>query len=350
MHSADSRAPASKNLAHLVLGAGGTRAILAPCGSILGFQLAEIDWKSIGAVSGGANVGILLASGYTPTQLVQFALQVNFDGKVVRKAGAVETLWSLFMKHHYERAENRNGTGILDMKQVEEYIDSLVPAWPEKFWTVAVVDNDDIVVFKKDGIFEYKNGKCIKLASDPGKPGFAVHASCAIPGLVQPPVLAGRHLYDGAFSKYGVCPVGISTELFGHNSSTVAGVCVGEDSFPGLKGAVHNFWKELWGVPQDNSWGPHSKGVVGIHPRITHIHSLSFKLSSDEKWLAILEGFNTTVMTLAKHGLLTGERLERAKVMMTELPSAKNAIIGGVDEKQIFGAKVERVFSKHGLI
>lgn len=350
MHSADSRAVASKNPAHLVLGAGGTRAILAPCGSILGFKLAEIDWESIGAASGGANVGILLASGYSATQLIQFALQVNFDGKVIRKGGAAESLWAVLMKHYYERPQNRQGTGILDMKAVEEYIDTLVPTWPEKFWTVAVVDNDDIVVFKKDGIFEYKNGKVIKLASDPGKPGFAVHASCAIPGLVIPPALNGRALYDGAFSKYGVCPVGISTEIFGHKPSTVAGVCVGEDSFPGVRGAVHNLWKEFWGVPQDNSWGPHSQGVVGIHPRITHIHSLSFKLSSDEKWLAILEGFNATVNSLAKHGILTGDKLAKAKELMKELPSTKNAIIGGVDEKQIFGAKAERVFSKHGLI
>lgn len=336
--------------AHYVISAGGSRAILAGCGSIFASQLAGIDWQSIGGVSGGSIPAILLAAGIPPARLLKYALELDFRDKCVTTAGKVETLLAVLMKEYHEHPENRTGYGVMETDKLAEFIDSLVPVWPDKFWTMAV-DGEDQIVFKKDGIYRYDvAGNCTKLADNPGSPGFAIQATCAIPGITKPPKFNGVHLYDGAYSKHGMCPVGVPVAHWGIDPSTVVGVSVGEDYTKGFAGWLRGLWKWVWGIKPDESWGPHSAGVIDVHAHVQHIHALMFDLSADQKWLAILEGFSATVHALAARGILKGERLQQAQVLLFSLPDLKRAVLAELGKPQLLAERAVKSFTQAGLL
>ena len=350
MKALPDRDASGRFLAHYVISAGGSRAILAGCGSIFAAHMAGIEWESIGGVSGGSIPAILLAAGVPPARLLQIALDVDFRSKCVQTAGKLETLLAVLMKEYHEHPGNRTGYGVLETDKLAEFIDELVPVWPEKFWTMAV-DGHSQIVFKKDGIYKYDvDGTCTKLADDPGKPGFAIQATCAIPGVTKAPKLNGVHLYDGAYSRHGMCPVGVPIEHWKVAPHKIVGVCVGEDMVHGVAGFFRNIWKWIWGTSGDTSWGPHTEGVIEVHPHIDHIHALRFDLSADEKWLAILEGFAETVHSLAGRGLLKGEKLHEALTLLSSLPNLQNAVLAELGKPQVLSEAAEKSFSRHGLI
>jgi len=337
-------------LAHYLISAGGSRAILAGCGSVFACHLAGLEFESIGGVSGGSLPAVLYASGMSTARLLECALDVDFRDKCVSTAGKWETMLAIIMKEYHEHPENRNAYGVMETGKLAEYIDALVPTWPEKFWTMAV-DGDKQIVFNKKGIFEYAaDGKCTQLASDPGKVGFAIQATCAIPGITKPPRLGKRYLYDGAFSKYGICPVGLPIAHFGIKPWQIIGMSVGEDKIKGMIGFVRKLWQKAWGIKPDTSWGSHTEGVLDIHPMVEHIHALRFDLSSDEKWLAILDGFNKTVLELAAAGLLKGEKLHKALILLSSLPKLKDAVFAEIGKPQLLAEKAEQCFIEHGLL
>lgn len=336
--------------AHYVISAGGSRAILAGCGSIFASQLAGVDWNSIGGVSGGSIPAILLAAGFSPAQLLKYALELDFREKCVATAGKLKTLLAVLLKEYHEHPQNRTGFGVMETDKLAEFIDELVPVWPEKFWTMAV-DGTSQIVFKKDGIFRYDiDGTCTKLSDNPGKPGFAIQATCAIPGITKAPKLDGVHLYDGAYTHHGICPVGVPIERWGADPKTVIGVCVGEDMMDGIAGYLRRFWKWIWRIQPDNSWGPHAAGAIEIHPHIDHIHALRFDLSADEKWLAVLEGFAETVEAYAANGILKGEQLKTARAVLAALPDLSKAETPGLGYPQRLSCQAEKVFKEHGLL
>ncbi len=336
--------------AHYVISAGGSRAILAGCGSIFACQLAGVEWESIGGVSGGSIPAILLAAGIPPAKLLEYALEIDFKEKCVTTASKLETLLAVLSKEYHEHPENRTGYGVMETDKLGEFIDSVVPVWPDKFWTMAV-DGHSQIVFKKDGIFRYDvDGKCTKLSDNPGSPGFAIRATCTIPGITKAPSFRGTHLYDGAFSRHGLCPVGVPIEHWGVAPETIVGVCVGEDLMKGFTGMLRRFWKWVWGVKPDTSWGPHTEGVIDVHPHIEHIHALRFDLSADEKWLAVLEGFSTTVHALASRGVLKGERLHKALSLLASLPDLKSAVLAANGQEQKLANLATAHFESHGLL
>lgn len=337
-------------LAHYVISAGGSRAILAGCGSIFACQMAGINWDSIGGVSGGSIPAVLLAAGISPARLLQIALDIDFRSKCVNTAGKLETVLAILAKEYHEHPGNRTGYGVMETDKLAQFIDDLVPVWPEKFWTMAV-DGESQVVFKKDGIYKYDvDGKCTKLSDDPGKPGFAIQATCAIPGVTKAPKLNGVHLYDGAYSRHGMCPVGVPIEHWGVKPSNIVGVCVGEDLATGIGGFLKRIWQWIWGTKPDTSWGPQTDGVIEVHPHIDHIHALRFDLSADEKWLAILEGFAETVHALAGRGLLKGEKLHEALTLLSSLPNLQDAVLAELGKPQVLSEQAKEAFAKHGLI
>lgn len=350
MKALHGREASGGSVAHYVISAGGSRAILAGCGSIFASQIAGIEWSTIGGVSGGSIPAVLLASGLPPAKLLELALKIDFREMCVNTAGRWETLLAILLKEYHENPKNRTGYGVMETDKLGQFIDTLVPVWPDKFWTMAV-DGDDQIVFKKDGIFRYDaKGRCTKLASDPGSTGFAVRATCTIPGVTKAPKFMGRYIFDGAFSKYGMCPVGLPIEHFGHNPEEVVGLCVGEDMETGFPGMLRRFWKWIWGIGPDTSWSKGTEGVIDVHPHIDHIHALRFDLSSDEKWLAVLEGFNETVKVYAARGLLKGERLHKALSIMSSLPNLKKAVLAEIGKPQLLTQQAEKSFAEHGLL
>lgn len=337
-------------LEHFVISAGGSRAILAGCGSVFACQMAGIDFASIGGVSGGSIPAVLLASGMTPAQLLQCALAVDFRQMCVSTAGKLETLVALLSKEYHEYPENRTAYGVMETDKLGAYIDSLVPVWPEKFWTMAV-DGHKQIVFRKDGIFEIgEDGSWTQLASEPGKVGFAIQATCAIPGITKPPKFGDRYLYDGAFSHFGMCPVALPMRHFGVKRTSIVGMSVGVDRIGGVSGLLHRLWKWLWGHAADTSWGSHTDGVLDIHPKVSHIHGLMFELSADQKWLAVIDGFRHTILELAAAGVLKGEQLHKALVMLSDLPTHENAVIAEIGKAQLLAEHAERSFTEHGLL
>lgn len=350
MNALPGRTETGSSVAHYVISAGGSRAILAGCGSIFASEIAGIDWQTIGGVSGGSIPAVLLASGMKPAQLLELALKIDFRQMCVSTAGTWETLLAILLKEYHENPKNRTGYGVMETDKLGQFIDTLVPVWPEKFWTMAV-DGDDQIVFRKDGIFRYdKNGKCTQLASDPGSTGFAVRATCTIPGITKAPKFMGKYIFDGAFSRFGLCPVGLPIEFYGTRPDSIVGVCVGEDLDKGFSGMLRNAWKWFWGVGPDPSWSERTAGVIDVHPHIDHIHALRFELSSDEKWLAVLEGFSETVKVYAERGVLKGERLHKALSVMSSLPNLKRAVLAASHKPQLLTQQAERTFAEHGLL
>lgn len=337
-------------LAHLVISSGGSRAILAGCGSIFACDMAGIKWQSIGGVSGGSIPAVLHASGLKPAALLQSALNVDFRELCSWTAGRFETVLALLLKEYYEHPHNRSAYGVMEIDKLGAFVDALVPTWPDKFWTMAV-DGYSQILFNKDGIFEFsKKGRCTRLADKPARVGFAIQATCAIPGVTKPPKLGERLLFDGAFSKYGMCPVGVPIHHFGVDPSKVIGLCVGEDMSKGLAGLLRKAWKWLWAIKPDPSWGPHSAGVIDIHPHIDHIHALSFDLSADQKWLVVLQGFVSSIRKFALHGLLQGEALNKAQLLLKELPSLKRPVLAPLGQPQKLALHAENCFSRYQLI
>ncbi len=336
-------------LAHYVLSAGGSRAILAGCGSALACHMAGLEYASIGGVSGGSLPAILLAAGMKPADFLRIALDVDFREMCENKAGKFESLLAILMKEYHEHPENRTGYGIYDTDKLGKYIESHVTSWPDKFWTMAV-DGHTQILFSKDGVFEKgSDGRWIQLSNQPAPIGLAIQATCAIPGLMKPTVYQGRHLYDGAFTKDGICPVRVPVSFFGAKYHEVIGCSTGEDIIPGFTGKFLRWWKWFWKIQPDTSWGVDTADVIDIRPGVHHIHALRFDLSRDEKWLAIIDGFSSTIHELADHGLLTGQRHKDALELLSALPSMKGKELAKIDQRQVLTERAEHHFARHGL-
>ena len=346
----------------LYISAGGVTAVLSGVGFQLAACLAGIrKWKRVHGVSGGSIIASVAACGHTPQTLLHLALNLQFGEYVNVKEGALCAPYynplSFTRPAGYNDPDWRECPwyGLMGTHGVGECIVGyaeqmgMKEAWPKDFTTMATTRYGDPVVFHEKGVFMVRDGKEIVLSDKPAPLPLAVRASCTIGGVMVPLTYQGNVLFDGGLSRDGFCPVGIPIRHLGSNPKKMIAVRVNEVHPTTFIGRVHRAVRWLWWVQPDFHWGPETAGVIEIHPPIQHVATLSFGISRDEKWLAILLAFQESLQALALAGLLHGEALERAQSLMHDLGYWRDFLPGGVGRVQRLSAKAENVFASYGL-
>lgn len=298
---------------HLVCGSGGSRAILACGGAILGLHRAGFnDWRSIGGISGGSIPSLFLAHGYTPEELVKLSIEIDFSSLLTRRKNIILTFLAFLLKDRL--AQTRPRTSVLTSEKMSTFIEERVPVWPENYWTMAVAGKTQ-VFFTSKGVFQYLRDGCTRQLSDKPAPlGLAVRASCAVPGIIGAVQYRGLYLFDGALSWDGQTPIGAVVRHYQASPKDVVAVDVG-DRKGSMTDMTHRFWRVLCG---DNCVWPEDElepefwrdqGAVLMTPAVNQFASLQFKLTSAQKWDAVRSGYTAAVTGLWKSRLIDKDKL-----------------------------------------
>lgn len=309
---------------HIVCGAGGSRAILASAGALMACKIAGIsEWQTIGGISGGSIPAVAMAAGIDPRDIMQLTVDVDFSSLVPRSASPLSTIIAFILKDRFEYTRPKKG--VLNSENLGKFIDSLVPEWPKNFWTMAVVARTQIL-FTQDGVYQYlRNGQRRVLSTTPAPVGLAIRATCAIPGIIDAVPYHGRHLFDGALSWDGQCPVGITQRHFGADPKDIIACDVGEEKSR-LAPFARVFWSLLCGGHCVDHTGVKTaipEKVTMIKPHIWSVRSLQFTPTADQKWQAVHSGFQEAVVQLSRAGLLTGDKLYQALDIASDLNALK---------------------------
>lgn len=298
---------------HMVCGSGGSRAILASAGFIYGLHKCGIsDFGTIGGVSGGSIPTVMYASGMKPGKMVQMAVDIDFSSMLSRRGSILQMFMAFLLKERLAQTRPRNA--VLGSEKLESFIDSIVPVWPEKYWTMAVAGKTQ-VIFTSKGVFQYlHDGSMRKLSDKPAPLGLAVCASCAVPGIIEPKYWNDIYLFDGALSWDGQCPIGVVVRDLGVQPNQIVACDVGDRDSGGMSEFVNNFWRLFCGKncvwPADERdpeiWA--AQGSMVVTPRIDKFASLQFTLTPEQKWGAVMAGFAATITWLWKAG-----RIDNAK-------------------------------------
>ena len=223
--------------------------------------------------------------------------------------------------------------------------------WPAGYTCMATTNDGSQVLFKDDGVyFITPDDKMTKLSEKPAPLWLAVRASSAIPVIMTAIEYEGHLLFDGAMSRDGLCPVPVVIRHFGVAPKKVIACRAGEDSNHFIFGPSQRAVRKIWGIQPNYHWGPEGTGVIEFRPQIDHLHALKFKLSADEKWLAILIAFHACLESLAFNGLLSGEKLREANALVADLGYWRDVRPAPHGSPQLLAPRAEKVFREHGLI
>lgn len=334
----------------LLIGSGGSRAILAGAGAILACHAAGLNkFKHIGGASGGSIPSSLLATGIHPVQLVHLAVETNFSDLITRHASVWKVVLTYFLKDNFYLLV-RPRKGLFSSYLLGKFIDLHVPNWPESFWTVAAAGSSQIV-FTANGVYEYRlNGTRRCITTDPPSVGTAVRATSAIPGVFDCVKYRGFHLFDGALSIDGRTPVGPLTRHMGAKNERIICVDVGEGTVERPL-VMFLIWKVFWRIvcgkhcPIEGQTPVNSDGTILVKPEIDEFDSLEFSLEPDQKWAGVMAGFTATALSLKEANLLTGPRLEQAMIIV----SAYEEIKASSTKPGERAARTQAMLAHHGL-
>lgn len=344
---------------YLTVSSGGAASVLGGLGAVLGCSAAGINkFRMIGGVSGGSIISSLAAVGTPINQLLHLGLNLSFTEMV--------TLWSdvfnLFNPAAYVRriktgrhtnvwrCTGLHGTEPLAQFLRKQYEANGHSGWPQQYWTMATTKEGAPIVFTANGVHLIKlNGTIEKLADSPPALERAVQMSSTIPGVIAAQRCYGRFIFDGALSRYGICPVGLQIQHFGTDPRKIIACHIGDDSKDPLIGRFHSVCRFSWGVDPRRNWGEETAGVIEFRPNIEHVHTLKFHLSRDEKWLAILIGFEACVSRLAFEGILTGAYLKKTQDIMRDLGYWRNAVPAEMGKPQPIADRAEACLREHGF-
>lgn len=335
---------------NLVCGAGGSRAILGVTGALVASHALKFeDWRTIGGVSGGSIPSLMLAAGYSPQEIARLVIEIDFNSKLTPKTHLLGLWWAFFLKECAWK--RRTNEGVLTSEKLGSFVDELVPTWPEKYWTVAVA-GDRQLLFNSKGVFEYKSGQPQKQISDrPAPVGLAIRATCAVPGVISAISYNGLHLLDGALADEGRCPVGVVKEQLGGAHGSIVAIDVGEGTQEALS-REHWFFKALRRLVCGPCCDPDpndpvdSDGVLVITPDASAVQSLEFKLSPDQKWQALMSGFIATVNSLAATGWIDPQFVAQGRSIVETFHNIERT---STQPGQL-AAGIQALFTKKGLI
>lgn len=359
----------------LTISSGGAAAVLGGTGAVVGAQLAGLhSWRRLGGVSGGSLVSAMVASGLDSNELLRLATESRFAAYLTASHGLVGFLPRMFgwkfgaPEHNRPHQANCRWNGLFGSDNLGLLVEKVImdrgdkqaglfcPAaggtrWPLNLWTMATTRDGSQVVFDKEGVHMVTtNGHKFRISDEVAAVGTALRASCTIPGIMASVDYRGIRLYDGAMSRDGICPVGLQIRHFGADPSKVIAVRIGEDLHKPILGRIHTAARVLCGVHPDFHWGPETEGVIECRPQIDHVHTLKFVVSDDEKWLAILIGFEAMLSQLALNGILQGERLLRARSILKCIGFWRDAIPQPIGRYQPLAQRIKSCFTEHGLL
>lgn len=313
---------ANENL-HLVAGSGGSRAILASAGFIYGLHKCGLaSFQTIGGVSGGSLPSMMYAAGIQPGKMVQLAIDIDFSSMLTRRANVFQMFLAFLLKERL--AQTRPRKAVMGSEKLVDWLDKLVPVWPEKYWTMAVAGRTQ-VVFTSKGVFQYlHDGSMRVLSNEPAPLGLAVAASCAVPGIIDPKLWNGIYLFDGALSWDGQCPIGVVVRDMGAAPNQIVACDVSDRAEGGMSEFVNDFWRFFCGRncvwPEDERdpalWA--AQGSMVVTPSVNKFGSLQFTLTSEQKWDAVMAGFNSTVTSLWKAGKISNEKFAELATLGTD--------------------------------
>lgn len=295
---------------HLVLGAGGSKAILASTGAIAAFELCGWNqWKTIGGVSGGSIPAALYANDTRAKEIVWLALNTDFSKLLEPRVGPLRRLFAILRKYRYEITLPEKG--VYSAEALQRFMDISVPHWPEQFWTVCTDRQGNQVVFTSEGAFRYlpevKQGAA--LTEEPPCLGLAVSTSCAIPGIIDAGIINGEPLFDGAMGHEGQCPILPPQRHFGAEPAKIIGLDVGEEDVKKNPFVFLLMRLTCWVSSCGPINAPHPSeeedGIILMEPRVKGFHGLKFLLDDLDKWNAIIAGYSNALETLERHGLIS---------------------------------------------
>lgn len=320
-------------LKHKVISSGGGRSVLVAAAVRLVLEHFGIRAGLIGGVSGGAIIGAIWSASVAeedgfPNQLsakamLEQAFEIDFSSLVSCSATSWQQFLALTGKARAEAARPRPRTGVYGTEPLGSFIDSRVPRWP-RLWILAVAEETPIVL-NGDGIFEWvpKLEKFKQLPLPPVSVGTAVRFTCTIPGMFIPLTLEGdeleRHVYDGAYSIFGQCPVAVALKHFGVRANDLIACDASKGPTDrGILGAIKWGWEALWRVPPDPKWPAEAADVIRIAPR-SSVKALDLALSADKKWLGGVQAVVATLQTLRNSDLLHGNQKRQAASLLRTL-------------------------------
>ncbi len=291
---------------HLVFGSGGTRAFLNGAGATFACHLAGVsNWSTVGGISGGSIPALLTASGMHPTEIVRHAVKTDFSELFKQ----TDTLGNMLRTRMFRRNRRSMRHGIVSSLGLGTHLESVVSAWPDKFWTMAVAGKSQFL-FTANGVFLYRKGRCRRLSDKPAPISLAIRASCAVPGIIEAIDFDGQPLFDGALSRYGACPTGMANRHFGAQFNDIIAV----DLVPRTKSRAERF-VELLGralsgtLRQKAPWPFIPRAGVVVRTQMESFYSLDFNIDLQRKQNGVIAGFRATCVELRNSGVLSDQQL-----------------------------------------
>ncbi len=296
---------------NLMVSSGSIRAILAGAGAGLACQMAHLDnFATIGGVSGGSIPSLLLAAKVDPKIILDKTLELDF-AKVLPQRETVSHFLTSWLRPHAKKTYPYQG--LRASAPLGELLESLVPVWPDNYWTVAA-RNGNPVLFTAKGVFEYQADKIVQIMAGRPSVSQAIRASCAIPGIIEAIDYAGVRLFDGGYSIHGGLPVELISRHFKFSMRSVLAVdftCHEKMTFlaSGLmylsKFISHSLGRELGHIYREYA-------AAVIRPQLDWLTGrLPLSLTKEQKQEAIMAGFKEAYQVLQFKNLLPQESKNR---------------------------------------
>lgn len=293
---------------HLVFGSGGTRAFLNGAGAMFACHLGGVrEWLSVGGVSGGSIPALLVAAGIHPREIVRHSVETDFSELLEQHDTIGNLLKARFLRRKSARRMLRHG--IVRSNRLGEHLESVVPQWPEKFWTMAVSGKRQFL-FTADGVYLYRRGRCRKLLDQPAPIGLAIRASCAVPGIIEAVEYAGHVLFDGALSRYGACPTELATRHFGADFDDIVAVDLVRRGGNRRDRFIEMIARTLSGTLRQKPALPFDAPTAGLCVRtdMEVFNSLDFNITIDRKQRAVLAGFRACIEELRADSVIDDQQ------------------------------------------
>jgi predicted acylesterase/phospholipase RssA len=310
-------------------GAGGGRALTADSGALMACYLADIIFDLLVGASGGTLPALAYASGVHPLKLGQLAVDVDFSSLVPSHKTPVHIFFALLLRERFRYTRPKKGVFGSDAlghfvrdlvlrnrsdeeKKLQESLNK--PLWVPKFACVAAIARTQ-VIFTEHGVVQaLRNGQTRVLSNEPAEIDIAVRGSCAVPGIIDAPKFLDRHLFDGALTWDGQCPVGMLIRHLNVKAEDIIGCDVGDETHL-FSGTLRWFWSLVCGghcVDIEGPKVPIPEGVLMLRPNVWSLRSLQFNVGTEQKWQGVMSGFQEATIQLERAGLLKGDARKRA--------------------------------------
>ncbi len=324
----------------LTASGGGARVITSIIGAILAFEQAGIgsDWfELVVALSGSLPALGAWKHGTPGPVLARRGVEKKFVSLLTRKTSILGWLWSIARNRVSEPVFPN--TGIWDTEPLGEYFASLIEdQWPRGLVTAAVTalyQKRTLVLFGEFGVKEQTpDGYELLLSMDEmhklgrSMAKEAMRYTVTIPGIIKPLLFESPKrkyfLFDGVFSEEGPFlkrPI-LDPKLFGYSPDQLLVFTVGEDEgsdwtiVSPLQDFLYKVICQLCFVPKCPEG--QKDGLLVISPNIMEFSSVNFWVGEYTKLLALLKGYEATVETLNKGGLLTPAMFAKATRIIAE--------------------------------